>query len=569
MLCPVIRLEILHGLQDMGIPSERWAETLGMSAEQWQDMITLENLRIQHGENEDLKAADMRAEINSLLLNGDSHGSTRVEQHTFQTLFQKHLGAYTASKADFSTTTAGNLARAHSFLDARRMPLSLAGEWAKPDVGAKSIVADDLPRIKITAAVETSSQVQRQAEKSKVTDTSNNLSIDKATRPRGSSPVLRKYMKRTDDSTSELQTSSEENLDSGNVVQRGPRVVIEPATSIRPGLPTFVSQSRSDNGDVMNVDSGNQHTMKALSLSPAVDRHSSQHRNTMPINVVPKELPEQGSDSSTIVLQPKRPYMGTAKPTSVKMSASRSMAINPTSTQAVPAVQNREYHQPGTGSSSQATLQALERMRTESMKRPAKETSPHIPTGLGDQVSKRDQKVPKTAKKKNFKGLGVTISANSAATPRQDLRKATLTNSAERAAANLTISPKDTSAPSTPIQVLSGSGSPREGRSPMAKRVPSRYRDDLVGLVSPTEMKKARELAEQEATIPKHNGPPKTNSSKLATKRPKNTGIGAKSTKSGRNLGSSKARRFSQEPPRKMQAFDTQPALPTPALSRK
>ena len=449
---------------------------------------------------EDSRIVSMQDEVNSLLLDRDGMGYTSINSTTYQALLSHHLAAFTTGKMDFSTTNKRDLVNAHNLLKARGLPLSLLGQWVEPYVGTPKVPEENWSQVTLglgegqehATGTVGPEQVRQDAARSKVRyPPGEQLNVAK-----GRPPVRRKYV-HMDNETPSARPKA---IPTGQVLKKTSSNV--PFLKLNSPSPHHLHQVRRPGSIITNNKSVvGQDVIQAPSKLDVVTSNTSPvfedlaQPTSLPIStVIPQADSMKDFDSMTIVVQPKRTWSGTAKP-------SRTTVIHSATLQ-TPIVEDSIHkmwrNASGNPGVSRQSSEALERLRIESMKYSGKSVAGiSEPAKMNDASTQAD--VQNGVKGRNLKELVVRVSKGPSTTPKQRVRRASNTSSTTKRntaiAITPTATPKDRSTPATPDLPSSGSST----RSPMATRKPSRYRDGLTNAASPTDSIPGTRASNQQA----------------------------------------------------------------------
>ncbi|MCJ1282242.1 Mucin-12 [Xylographa opegraphella] len=483
-LAPVHRIEIIQGLLAEDKTEEQVIGILGLSAEEWLETVVWDHHRRKLERKEDSRIANMQHEMNQLLLDRNGMGLTNITSTTYQARLSYYLAAFTTGKMDFFTTTEGELVYAQNFLKSRGLPLSLLSRWVEPLVGAPKLTEENGSQITLGLDEEQDhatdvigqESLWQNAARIKGTNTFGEALNVAKRKP----PVRRKYV-HVDDVTpsappKSVPTGQALKNTSSNVpfLKLNSRSRHQPYQVRPPG--SIIANSKSE-------------TTQAPSKSAVVTSDASPvfeglaQPNSLPNSTATLQADTvKDFDPTTIVVQPKRTWSGTAKPGRT--------TFFPNAALQTPAVGNSIHEMwktaYGVPSVSRQSSEALERLRIESMKYSGKSM-----TDRSEKVKVKEASVPadfqNVAKDKNPEQLVVGVSQVSRTAPNERVRRASSTSSTTKGstatAITPTVTPKDRSTPFTPDLPSSASAT----RSPMATRKPSRYRDSLTDASSPTD----------------------------------------------------------------------------------
>ncbi|MCJ1437853.1 hypothetical protein MMC27_007240 [Xylographa pallens] len=500
-LALIHRIEIIQSLLAEGKTEEQATGALGLSAEEWQETVAWDHHRRKVESKEDSRIATMQDEVNSLLLDRDGMGFTSINSTTYQALLSHHLAAFTTGKMDFSTTSTRDLVNAQNLLKSRRLPLSLVGQWMDPYVGTPKVAEERGSQITLGLGegqehdiVDKMGQehVRQDVAKPKVLNTFR----EELSAAKGRAPVRRKYVHLDD----ETPSSRPKTIPTGQALKRTSSNI--PILKLNnPSLHQPHQMGRSGSIITNNKPIVMQEVMQAPSKLDVVTSNTSPAFNnlarstSLPVStaILPTDTMKD-FDSTTIVVQPKRTWSGTAKPGRSTFFPNATLHT-PVADSSIHKMWKTASVNPGV---SRQSSEALERLRIESMKYSGKSLA-----GFSEPAKVNDASTPidvqNVVRVKNPKQLAVRDPKVPSTAPKQRVRKASNTSSTTKSstvtAITPTAAPKDRSTPATPDLPSSGSST----RSPMATRKPSRYRDGLAYAASPTDSIVGNKTSNQQA----------------------------------------------------------------------
>ncbi|MCJ1413944.1 hypothetical protein MMC32_000269 [Xylographa parallela] len=515
-LAPIHRIEIIQSLLAEGKTEEQATGALGLSAEEWLETVAWDRHRRKVESKEDSRITTMQSEVNSLLLDRDGMGFTSINSTTYQALLSHHLAAFTTGKMDFSTTSTRDLVHAQSFLRSRRLPLSLVGQWVEPYVGIPTEAEergshmtlglgegqehDTIDRMgqehvrqeHVRQEHVRQEHVRQDVAKLKVMNTSR----EELSATNGRAPVRRKYV-HLDDETPSAHPKA---ILTGQALEKtSSNVPFLKLNSPSPHQPHQLRRPDSiiTNNKLIAMQEIMQPPLKldVVTQNTSLAFHNSARSTSLPISraIIPTDTMKD-FDSTTIVVQPKRTWSGTAKP-------GRSTFF-PNATLRTPVADSSIHKMWKTTSGnlgvSTQSSEALERLRIESMKYSGKPLAGFPELAKVNNASTPTD-VQNAVKARNPKQLAVSDPKVPSTAPKQRVRKASNTSSTTRSSIATAITPsatpKDRSTPATPDLPISGSST----RSLMATRKPSRYRDGLTNAASPTDTVAGNRASKQQA----------------------------------------------------------------------
>ena len=478
-----------------GFSNEDTYNFLGISHEQYDEMVKWDDRRNRVADRENTKLLSMQEDVHQRLLNTGEFRTGSITQATYKHLFNHHLGSIVNSdKLNFTICTRLHLSKAQAFLRAKGLTATLAGLWEEPTVGAKQQVVE-APSLEDN----TGSGVMQGPVKNRRSEYSANASPSRqAVEERGRSPVRRRHINH-----SEETLSSHACLISTD--QGQPRM--SPNGAHAPAEQESVQQIRwvdsSPNADVNKV-------MQNVSRKPAQDTNfhppiclsgklgSTPYPSTALGHKTSAAANEDNDMMSTITVEPKRKYLGTAKPS--KSTQLQPSATNNSQKEYI-ALQGVWQTSNNTEALSHNTFDALERLRLESLKHSAR-PGPKIGTHVGIDSESIIPKVRGQTNRKDVKDIAVATPSSSGAKPTGDPPKpGTSSAGTLTAAAPATLGKGEQISPITSTQTGSGSGS--STRSQMATRIPARYREDLIEIGSPTKSKAEKKSVTKNGVEPK------------------------------------------------------------------
>ncbi|MCJ1250477.1 hypothetical protein MMC30_007705 [Trapelia coarctata] len=571
-LSPVLRIEILHGFVDRDVSPEIASSHLGISPEEWQDTVRWDTQREQVSEREDTKIQGMQEEIHRLLLDGGP--IIKVTTSMYNRIFDRHLGSTVRSdKWHFNVCTKKQLEAAHAFLVFRGLSRSLAGQWDELESGnkyASRSVRETASRKEMSKMVEQLDGVTIQpAMNQKTKDPkANALSTSSPVHERGRSPIRRRYITQSQETSPSLSQYTRNILAPGGlpVPQSQPSSPRNTPSSHRP-----LAMAPCAGGDTIMEDVSSlplpKQTAEPLGPSSLFKGSNAivprQPTANEPKSSLPTEQDEDYSDGSTILVQPKRGYTGTARPT-VK-AAPHPPGNSSCNSNAKSIIQGTGEMAARADSSTGDLSEVMERLRRNSLKHTGKaKPKPEEPIENGVQSS--SQKAPKgSASLKNVKKLSVSTSLLIAPKASEDGRRATPGNLRSRSTTIAAGTP-DQGGQGSPITPVKSGSSTRSSR---ATQLPARYRDDLVE--TPTVTSRPRKSSQSKELA----GTAKAAKAEVASRK------GSKGNKAAtqpeeeeeeedaepmKRLATSPP--GSREPPPKKQAGWKKASVPTPSVSR-
>ncbi|MCJ1404516.1 hypothetical protein MMC11_007742 [Xylographa trunciseda] len=497
--------KIIQSLLAEGKTKEQAMNALGLSTEHWQETVAWDNHRLKVERKEETRIVTMQDEVNSLLLDRDGRGSTSIDSTAYEALFSHHLAAFMTGKMDFSTTDKGDLVNAHNYLKLRGLSPSLVGQWMEPCIGIPTAAEKDSSQIILEPRERQEGANNEISQKSvrndnvglKATNKSGEYLVT-AKAPRGTkerSPVRRKYV-HLDHETPSARPNA---ISIGQAMNTSLKL---PSLKLNNPTPRQSDQTRRPGSIITNTKNVvTQNVMQESSnrdiLAPSISsvvKNLAQPTLVSTSTIVSNSDPVEDLSSTTIVVQPKRTWSGTAK--------TGRKTLFPDGTLQTPVGETPTHNMWMTASGnpvvSKQSSEALERLRIESMK-----YSGRSARGFQEQNEVNDASTPadvqNVARKKNPKELAVGVSRVPNTAPHEKIRRASTTSSTTKGSPGATIAstttPTDQSTPATPDLPSSGSST----RSPMATRKPLRYRDGLSGATSPTESITGRRISNERA----------------------------------------------------------------------
>lgn len=546
---------------------------LGISWEDWQETIAWDTQRHNVSEREETKIQSMQEDIHRVLLDGGN--ITKLTDSVYNHIFDKHLGTIVrAEKMQFNICTKKQLETALAFLVQQGLSRSLAGRWDELSSGntykyrsteeqvPRTRGGEQTPTIEISKAVEqlelaTVRPAINQKVQSPIVLASSPSQVGQE---RGRSPVRRRYI-----------TSDEENPPSfSRVAPRtvAPRDILisqsqhsTPKRIRYPYRPLAMAPSAGDDTIMQDAPSLPLHdqTVKhpGSSLLFNCGNGGVPHRPTTnePKPSRPSEQPDDHSESSTILVQPKRAYTGTARPTA-KLASSGNVPFAPLAhaplAQATPQGGGEMTAQVdfSTGDPSEA----MERLKRESLKHSAKpKPKPERPVdNKGQSGAQMDSIV---TKRKNVKNLSVSTSNSSGKQPVEGPRRASTATSTGRSRSGTAGTPEQ-GGQGSPITPMRSGSSPRTAR---ARQLPARFRDSVVE--TPTAASRPRKTRQSKGISAQAKAPATEGSSRRSSKGELAAAEDDKDDERGKRLATSPP--GSRGPAAKKRA-----SLPTPGDSR-
>ena len=484
-----------------GFSIEDTYNLLGISHEQYDEMIKWNKLRHRVADRENTKLMSMQQDVHQRLLNRGEFQTGSITQATYKHLFNHHLGSIVNSdKLNFTTCTKAHLSRAQAFLRARELTATLAGLWEEPVIGVSRQVIDVASLKDNTGG----GALQSPAENRRGENRANISPSKRAAGERGRTAVRRSHIEQSEETLSShaplITTDHFPQTMPPNGAHAHAPAGHEPILQLR----CVNSSPNADvDKDMQNVSSK---SAQDASLHPPACLSGNHGPTPYPPAALGHEMSaaanEEDDMASTITVEPKRKYLGTAKPsilTQLRSSEGNNSQPDYSKLQGVWKTSNE------TKALSRNTFDALGRLRLESLKHSARPGPKSRTRGdIREQIG-----IPRTrgpTNRKNFKQLAVATSSSSVVKPIGDPQKNGIFFSAGKAlaATPTTLGKGEQSSPITPTQAISGSGS--STRSQMATRIPARYREDLIEIGSPTSSKAEKKSNPKNGVEPKPRG---------------------------------------------------------------
>ena len=566
---------------DQDVSPEIASSLLGISPEDWQEIVKWDTQREQVSEREDTKIQGMQEEIHRLLLDGGP--ITKVTTSAYNRIFDRHLGSYMRTdKWHFDVCTKKQLEAAHTFLRYRGLSRSLAGRWDELESGntydywnvrEKASETDMSKIIEQIDSVTIQPAVNQNAQDPKFSA----LITSSPVHERGRSPVRRRYIRHSQETSPSFSHGTPM-----RVVQQE-LLVAQPQYSTPKNMPNPYRPL------AIAPDAGGDTIMQDVSNLPLPGQTLCSLRSSLPLKgcnaMVPLQLPanepkrslptepqDDSSDSSTILVLPKRVYTGTAQPTiGAALLPLGNGSFNP---HAQAITQGTKNIAARACASNGNLSEVMERLRRNSLKHTAKaKPKSERQTGTGDQNG--SPKVAKGTGVRNAKKLSVSTSHSNAEKPFEDTRRAS-TGSLTAMSRSTTAGTPNQDGQDSPITPVQSGSSTRSSR---VTQLPARYRDDLVE--TPTAASRPRKSSQLKGVAVQA----KATKAGVASKKPlrgrkapvrehEEEEAPSEEEEEDEDEGADHTKRLassppgSQEPPPKKQAGRKRVSMPTPSVSR-
>lgn len=544
---------------------------LGISPEEWQETIKWDDQCNGVSEREETKIQAMQQEIHQMLLDGGS--LTKLTTTVYNRIFDRHLGTIVRTdRWHFNICTMKQLEIAHAFLAFKGLSRALAGRWeelSSGDTYDHRNVPQRAPNLEISKAlgqldsIIPRPEINQKAQEPKITA----LITSPAVHERGRSPVRRRYMTSSEETSPSLSKAKARFIAPQDLpVPQSQRSA--PKSTPNPYRPLAMAPSADGDTVMQDVPSSPLPAQILETSGPSLLVKGS--NDIVPCQLTansPKPNLHSGqkvdqADDSTILVQPKGIYKGTARGT-VRA------APQPFEGEIVSSVAQGRL--PGTGKilphaelSTKDRLDAMERLKHQSMKHTAKvKSKPERPVENSDQSSSR--KFPIVTGPKNVKKLSVSTSHLASNKASENSRRASTGSVTNTSRATTAGTPEQGTEHSPTTPVKSGSST----RSSRATQLPARYRDDLVE--TPTVTSRPRKSSLLKETSSQAQASKVEVSSKKPSKGKK--GAAAKGEE-GEDETADHAKRLatsppgSREPAAKRQTGKKQAPMLTPSASR-
>ena len=478
-----------------GISIENILKFLGISDEQYNEMVEWDNLRNKVADRENSKLYSMQQDVHQRLLSTGEFRTGSITEASYKHLFNHHLGSIVKSdKQNFTICTNRDLMKAQAFLQAKGLTATLAGTWEEPIVGISSQGTDASDLKDNTDEIIQGPGKGWRPERS----ATGSLST-RAAEERGRSPVKRKHFTHHEEilANQACLLPTEQGQHS-----MPPNGTYTPAEQVPVQVIRFeVSLPNADGVKVMqNISKNPVQEMSHQSPTLSNGKHgSTPYSSIVPGHKVNASTNEADNMMSTITVEPKQKYQGTAKPrqpTQLQPVAANNSPSEYIALQGVLKTSNESV------ALSRNTFDALERQRLESLKhsaRPGQKVGPRM-----EMEGRISLPIPQTqANGKNFRQLAIATPSSSGVKP---VAVPSKPGTSSLAGTVLTATPASMShgaqsSPITPTLTASGSGS--STRSQMATRMPARYAEDLVEIGSPTNMRAEKKTTTKRNVEPK------------------------------------------------------------------
>jgi hypothetical protein len=556
---------------DQDVSMEVASLHLGISPEEWQETLKWDDQRNGVSEREETKIQAMQQEIHQMLLEGGP--ITKLTTTVYNRIFDRHLGTIVRTdRWHFNICTMKQLEIAHAFLAFKGLSRTLAGRWEELSSGNTydhRNVRQRVPSIEITKAAEQLDsiiprpEINQKAQEPKITA----LMTSPAVHERGRSPVRRRYMTSSEETSPSLSRATARIVAS----QHLPVPHLQRSTPKGAPIPYWpLAMASSADGDTVMQDGPSSSLPAQILETSGPSLLVKGSNDIVPCQLIankPKPNLDSGqiadqTDGSTIMVQPKGIYKGTARGTArATPQPLGGEAVNSVAQGRLPEIGKM---MPQTELPTKDRLDAMERLKLQSMKHTAKiKAKPERPVENSDQSSSR--KVPIATGPKNVKKLSISTShmaSNKASESSRGASTGTVTNTSHATTAGTPEQGVEDS-PITPGK--SGSST----RSSRATQLPARYRDDLVETPTVTSRPRKSSLRKE------------TSSQAQASKAE----VSSRKSSKGKNGAASKgeededdaadhAKRLatsppgSREPAAKRQAGKKQASMLTPSASR-
>jgi len=570
-LSPVLRIEILHGFVDQDVSPEIASSHLGISPEEWQETVKWDTQREQVSEREDTKIQGMQEEIHRLLLDGGP--IIKVTTSAYNRIFDRHLGTYMRTdKWHFHVCTKKQLEIAHAFLNFRGLSRSLAGRWDELESGNTydyRSAREKASRAEMSKVVEKldgviiQPGVNQKAQDPKVSS----LITSSPVHERGRSPIRRRYITQSQETSPSASQATRKIPASQDLAVPQPQHYTTKRTP-NPYRPIVIAPGAGSDTimqDISNLflpDQTVEPSDASLPLTGSTVMVPCQLPANDPRPILSTEQENDHSDNSTILVQPKRGWTGTARPTvRIAPHPSGNDSLIPL---AQGIIQGMGDMTAQTDLSTGDPNGAMERLRRQSLKHTAKaRPKPEAQTENGDQSC--SQMGPNGIKPKNVKSFPVSTSLSKAKQAPQDPRRASTGSLTATSRFTTAATPEQSAQDSPDTPVKSGSST----RSSRATQLPARYRDDLVE--TPTAASRPRKSSQLKGLVPQATMP----KAEVTLRKPRGRKAAAeKEEEEEEDEDADHTKRLatsppgSREPPPKKQAGRKRATMPTPSASR-